>query len=70
MPVEKDSAPDAQEPCQHKNLPVVPFDEEAAKGMTASEVKKRWPRLNQICPTCGVSIICYASYAHYISGDW
>jgi hypothetical protein len=56
--------------CYHKNLPPVPFDEEAAKGLDAMEVRKRWPRRVQICPDCKDEVICYASNAHYYSGDW
>jgi hypothetical protein len=37
----------------------------------AAEVRKRWPRLNGPCPKgCGFNGIAYASYEHYISGDW
>ena len=35
------------------------------------EVRKRWPRLDGRCPLgCGYSGIYYASYEHYIAGDW
>lgn len=35
------------------------------------EIRKRWPRLWGPCPKgCGFSGIGYASYAHYIMGDW
>jgi len=34
-------------------------------------IKKRWPRLCGPCPKgCGFNGIAYASYAHYIYGDW
>lgn len=56
--------------CKHPNLPPVPFDEEASKNLDADEVRKRWPRKTQTCPDCGDTIICYASYMHYIQGDW
>lgn len=37
----------------------------------SSEVRKRWPRLFGRCPKgCGYEGIYYASYAHYIAGDW
>lgn len=49
----------------------VTFDEEAAKGLPTEEVRKRWPRLFGQCPKdCGFSGIAYASWAHYICGDW
>ncbi len=35
------------------------------------EVRKRWPRLHGVCPLgCGFDGIAYASYSHYIYGDW
>lgn len=47
------------------------FDYEAAKGLSSAEVKHRWPRLFGPCPKgCGYSGIAYASYEHYICGDW
>jgi hypothetical protein len=51
----------------------VSFDEKKAKEqyMTSEEVRKRWPRLFGKCPKgCGFEGIGYASYAHYIYGDW
>jgi hypothetical protein len=41
-------------------------------GSPASNViRKRWPRLDGLCPKgCGFNGIGYASYAHYIYGDW
>jgi hypothetical protein len=37
----------------------------------SSVIKKRWPRLCGVCPKgCGYNGIAYASYAHYIYGDW
>jgi len=56
--------------CDHPNLPAVPFDPIAAKGLTADEVRKRWPRLALTCPDCGMEMCCYASFEHYVSGDW
>lgn len=49
----------------------VTFDEDAARGLSAEEVRKRWPRLAAGCPFgCGFRGIYYASYAHYLCGDW
>lgn len=56
--------------CLHSKLPPVPFDEEAAGGLSAGEVRARWPRLMQVCPDCKEDVICYASNLHYYSGDW
>lgn len=37
----------------------------------AAEIRKRWPRLNGICPLgCGYCGIYYASPEHYAMGDW
>ena len=46
------------------------FDEVAAAGLDAQEVRKRWPRFSGTCKTCGYNGIYYASYMHYLSGDW
>lgn len=49
----------------------VTFDEEAAKLMGSREVRQRWPRLSGLCPIgCGYEGIAYASFKHYIYGDW
>lgn len=42
---------------------------------TVTELRKRWPRgyftEEKPCPRCGFSNgIVYASYEHYIAGDW
>lgn len=35
------------------------------------EVRRRWPRLDGVCPKrCGFVGIGYASYTHYVMGDW
>ena len=53
--------------CTHGVL----FDEDAAKNMSVSEVQKAFPRGWGPCPLgCGFSGIAYASYSHYIYGDW
>lgn len=51
----------------------VVFDEvEAhARCLSAEAIRARWPRLFGDCPKgCGYHGIAYASYAHYIAGDW
>ncbi|HEX3156729.1 MAG TPA: hypothetical protein VHV32_19020 [Candidatus Angelobacter sp.] len=55
--------------CDHAAAPVT-FDEEAAKGLSAHEVRARWPRFFGNCPGCGTQLIKYASQMHYYSGDW
>jgi hypothetical protein len=62
----KEAAKD-QPDCDHG----VVFDEEAAKKMTAIEIKRIYPRLCGECPKgCGYNGIAYASAMHYYSGDW
>jgi hypothetical protein len=35
------------------------------------EIRKRWPRLSGPCPKgCGYNGIAYASYSHFLYGDW
>lgn len=52
----------------------VVFDEEEYKSipnMTSEQVKAKWPRGFGICPKgCGFEGIAYASFLHYIAGDW
>jgi hypothetical protein len=39
--------------------------------MSAAEVQTKWPRGWGKCPKgCGFEGIAYASYEHYIAGDW
>ena len=55
--------------CRHKpHTPV--FDAEAAKGLSDTEIRRLWPRFFGACSLCGESTIIYASWAHYIQGDW
>lgn len=64
---------EAQDSCEHLKCEVS-FDEEEAKRLgdaaTTEEVRKRWPRFMGECPDCKSQLIKYASYAHYIYGDW
>lgn len=46
------------------------FDEEAAKGLDAAEIQRRWPRFDGVCPDCGERMIIYASFMQYIAGDY
>jgi hypothetical protein len=56
--------------CQHPNADWPEFDAEAARTMTSDEVQRRFPRKRVTCPDCGESFIAYASFEHYIAGDW
>ena len=58
--------PDA---CKHE--PHIPaFDEERAYGMHPVGVQNMWPRFSGACSLCGQNTIIYASWAHYLYGDW
>jgi hypothetical protein len=49
----------------------VTFDSKESEGLSAYEVRRRWPRLFGECPKgCGFKGIGYASFEHYIAGDW
>jgi hypothetical protein len=50
-----------------KHIPA--FDADAARGLSADEVRQRWPRFEGECE-CGYSGIAYASMQHYAAGDW
>jgi hypothetical protein len=56
--------------CTHPNLKPPEFDPVQAAHMSASEVRKRYPRGNFLCGQCGSSVITYASAHHFIAGDW
>lgn len=49
----------------------VVFDEQTWRGLPAHVVRERRPRLVGACPKgCGYRGVAYASYLHYIAGDW
>lgn len=48
----------------------ITFDAERARGMESHEVQSRWPRFDGTCKHCGYAGIYYASYEHYVYGDW
>lgn len=49
----------------------VTFELLAAEGLSTTEIRRRWPRLDGECPLgCGYRGIAYASTAHMIYGDW
>ena len=57
------------EPCDHG----VSFDLAYVQrhNLSASEVRKRYPRLDGKCPKgCGYRGIAYDSQEHYVYGDW
>ena len=56
--------------CDHPNIERPEFDPERAKGLSAYEVRKLFPRKMVRCPDCGDTILMYASWQHYVAGDW
>jgi hypothetical protein len=49
----------------------VTFDPIASRGLSRAEIRKRWPRMSGVCPKgCGFYGAAYASYEHYIAGNW
>jgi len=51
----------------------VVFDEERARAenLGAADTRRLYPRLFGPCPKgCGFNGIAYASYLHYLWGDW
>jgi hypothetical protein len=56
--------------CLHPGMKLPDFDSVSAKNMDSYEIRKRWPRGHYSCPHCRQSVITYASFEHYIAGDW
>ena len=46
------------------------FDPVAAQHLSAEEVRRRWPRTQGTCLDGGATVLAYASFEHYIAGDW
>jgi len=55
--------------CKHEAV-LPQFDWETAQTMTPTEVRKKFPRFHGVCPGCNEQVVVYASYEHYLSGDW
>lgn len=47
----------------------VKFDDERARGMTATDIRRIWPRFDGQCD-CGFTGIAYYSMEHMVAGDW
>jgi Domain of unknown function (DUF4326) len=57
----------AVEDCDHG----VRFDPDVARNMTSSQIRKTFPRLHGTCPKgCGFYGASYATWEHYVAGDW
>jgi len=55
--------------CEH--LSIMPeFNEKEAQSMSSYEVREKYPRFCGRCPDCGLNLILYASFTHYLAGDW
>lgn len=46
------------------------FDADKTRGMDAHYVRENYPRFSGQCPDCFQNVIVYASFEHYIAGDW
>jgi hypothetical protein len=55
--------------CKHPNIPVK-YDSADCAGKDDGYVRRHYPRFNGNCPDCGIHMIGYASFEHYIAGDW
>lgn len=69
QPVRAVASQELRAACEHKNLPVK-FDSEKARGMDSYWVREQYPRFSGNCPDCGERMIGYASFEHYVAGDW
>ena len=53
------------------HIPVFDLEEyNKTPNMSSFEVKEKWPRFFGKCAECGYYGIAYASFEHYIAGDW
>lgn len=55
--------------CNHEAA-TPPFDQALCEGRTSDWVRQHFPRFYGQCPTCGSVITVYASYTHFLAGDW
>ena len=55
--------------CKHEKV-LPSFDKEKAMAMTVDEIRTIYPRFVGVCPDCKKEWILYASFDHYIMGDW
>lgn len=56
--------------CKHPKCLPPQFDRNKAYSLTAEEVRKLYPRFCGQCPDCKCTLVLYASFEHYIAGDW
>jgi len=55
--------------CLHKKH-IPKFNKKAAKNLSVADIRKRWPRYFGKCSECNEGVILYASWAHFVYGDW
>jgi hypothetical protein len=55
--------------CKHPKV-TPEFSSTLAALSTVEQIRERWPRFDGICPDCSDHVIVYASYEHYVAGDW
>ncbi len=48
----------------------MPTFDASARCADAYETRRRFPRFHGSCDACGFSGVAYASFEHYIAGDW
>ena len=56
--------------CVHPDIPQPAFSWDKAQKMTVHEVRATYPRVNWTCEHCGGYGVSYASFEHYIAGDY
>ena len=61
---------DTPPPCEHPNMPPVAFDEAECANNDAFWIRQHYPRGYGQCPDCKAHVVRYASFTHYIAGDW
>jgi hypothetical protein len=51
---------------------ILPFDGQRVmeENMTSAQVRQLYPRFCGACSSCGYTGIAYASFEHYVYGDW
>lgn len=62
----------AKQDCDHANCRPQFNEGEAWRLLEhgTETIRRRFPRFQGPCPDCGMVIVAYASYLHYVLGDW
>jgi hypothetical protein len=57
--------------CPHsKCMPQYDSEKVKKENMSPERVRELYPRFCGQCPDCGEQLIQYASFEHYLAGDW